>query len=63
MTAGTLLIANPAARHGETARLLPVIEQLLCNVAHDTVVTECAGQATELAQRSCRLRRRGRSRR
>jgi YegS/Rv2252/BmrU family lipid kinase len=49
MTARTLLIANPAARHGDTARLLPVIEQLLCNVPHDTVVTERAGQATEFA--------------
>ena len=49
MTARMLLIANPAARHGDTARLLPVIEQLLCNVPHDTVVTEHAGQATELA--------------
>lgn len=49
MAAGTLLIANPAARHGETAKLLPVIEQLLCNVPHDMVVTECAGQATEVA--------------
>jgi YegS/Rv2252/BmrU family lipid kinase len=49
MTARTLLIANPAARHGDTARLLPVIEQLLCNVPHETVLTERAGQATELA--------------
>jgi YegS/Rv2252/BmrU family lipid kinase len=49
MTARTLLIANPAARHGDTARLLPVIEQLLCNVPHETVVTERTGQATELA--------------
>jgi len=49
MAAGTLLIANPEARHGETARLLPVIEQLLCNLPHDMVVTECAGHATELA--------------
>jgi YegS/Rv2252/BmrU family lipid kinase len=49
MAAGTLLIANPAARHGETAKLLPVVEQLLCNLPHETVVTERAGQATELA--------------
>jgi YegS/Rv2252/BmrU family lipid kinase len=49
MAAGTLLIANPAARHGETARLLPVVEQLLCNLPHETAVTERAGQATELA--------------
>ena len=45
----TLLIANPAARHGETAKLIPVIEQLLCNLPHDIVVTECAGQATQIA--------------
>jgi YegS/Rv2252/BmrU family lipid kinase len=49
MGSGTLLIANPEARHGETAKLLPVVEQLLCNLPHDMVVTECAGQATELA--------------
>ena len=49
MTAPTLLIANPAARHGETARLLPVIERLLSNFPHDTAVTERVGQATELA--------------
>ena len=49
MAAGTLLIANPAARHGEAAKLIPVIEQLLCNLPHDTVVTEQAGQATEIA--------------
>jgi len=49
MAAGTLLIANPVARHGETAKLLPVVERLLCNLPHDTVVTERAGQATGLA--------------
>jgi len=49
MTAGMLLIANPVARHGETAKLLPVVEQLLCHLPHDMVVTERAGQATELA--------------
>jgi YegS/Rv2252/BmrU family lipid kinase len=49
MSVGTLLIANPAARHGETQRLLPAIERLLTNVPHDTVVTERAGHATELA--------------
>ena len=49
MTASTLLIANPAARHGETAKLLPVVEQLLCNLPHDLVVTERAGHATILA--------------
>jgi YegS/Rv2252/BmrU family lipid kinase len=49
MATGTLLIANPEARHGETAKLLPVIEQLLFNLPHDMAVTECAGQATRLA--------------
>jgi len=44
-----LLIINPAARHGETAKLVPVIEQLLANLPHDTVVTERMGHATELA--------------
>jgi YegS/Rv2252/BmrU family lipid kinase len=49
MAASTLLIANPAARHGETAKLIPVIEQLLCNLPHDTIVTESPGQAVEIA--------------
>ena len=31
----TLLIVNPAARHGETEPLIPVIEQLLANLPHD----------------------------
>ncbi|NTU71657.1 MAG: diacylglycerol kinase family lipid kinase [Coriobacteriia bacterium] len=45
----TLVIANPTARHGETERLIPVIELLLANLPHDLVVTERAGHATELA--------------
>jgi len=45
----TLLIVNPAARHGETERLIPVVEQLLANMAHDTVLTTRAGHAAELA--------------
>jgi len=45
----TLLIVNPEARHGETARLLPVIETLLANLPHDTVLTEKVGHATEIA--------------
>jgi YegS/Rv2252/BmrU family lipid kinase len=49
MAAGTLLIANPTARHGETAKLLPVVQQLLSNLSHDMAVTEYAGHATELA--------------
>ncbi len=48
----TLLIVNPAARHGETAALVPVIEQLLINVDHDTVLTEHMGHAERLARRA-----------
>ncbi len=44
-----LLIVNPAARHGETAHLVPVIEQLLQNVPHDTVITQRMGHAAEIA--------------
>lgn len=44
-----LLIANPAAKHGETAQLLPPIEQMLLNLPHDTSVTERPGHATALA--------------
>lgn len=47
-----LVIANPQARHGETEKLLPVVEQLLQNVAHDTVVTEHVGHAAEIAAAS-----------
>jgi YegS/Rv2252/BmrU family lipid kinase len=45
----TLLVINPAARHGETEKLAPVIEQLLQNVAHDTVFTQNMGHAQALA--------------
>jgi len=45
----TLVIANPAARHGETERLIPVIGQLLANLPHDMQITEGMGHATELA--------------
>ena len=48
----TLLIVNPAARHGETKALVPVIEQLLMNVDHDTVLTESMGHAEKLARRA-----------
>ena len=44
-----LLIVNPAARHGETKALVPVIEQLLGSVPHDTVMTEHTGHAADLA--------------
>ena len=49
MTASTLLIVNPAARHGETGALLPIVERLLSSFPHDTAQTECAGHASELA--------------
>lgn len=44
-----LLLINPAARHGETAALVPAIESLLAGMAHDTIVTESPGHATRLA--------------
>lgn len=44
-----LLIANPAAKHGETQALIPAIEQLLLNLPHDTVLTSGPNHATELA--------------
>ena len=45
----TLLIVNPAARHGETEHLIPAIERLLMNVEHVTVLTDRVGHAIELA--------------
>jgi YegS/Rv2252/BmrU family lipid kinase len=45
----TLVIINPMAKHGETEKLIPVIEQLLANVEHDTVLTTGTGHAAELA--------------
>jgi YegS/Rv2252/BmrU family lipid kinase len=48
-TRRTLVIANPAARHGETEKLIPVIGQLLANLPHDMSVTTGMGHATELA--------------
>jgi YegS/Rv2252/BmrU family lipid kinase len=48
-----LLIVNPAARHGETQAVVPVIEQLLEGVLpHTTVLTEAPGHARELAAAS-----------
>ncbi|HEY5506565.1 MAG TPA: YegS/Rv2252/BmrU family lipid kinase [Coriobacteriia bacterium] len=44
-----LIIVNPQAMHGETARLTPVIEKLLASVPHDLVETESPGHAVELA--------------
>jgi len=46
----TLVIANPAAKHGETAKLIPIIEQLLLNLPHDIALTESIGHAATLAQ-------------
>jgi len=45
----TLVIANPAARHGETQKLIPVISQLLVNLPHDMQITTGMGHATDLA--------------
>jgi len=45
----TLLIVNPTARHGETERLIPVVEHLLANMPHDTVLTTHPGHAAKLA--------------
>jgi len=47
-----LIIVNPEARHGETEKLIPVVERLLANLAHDTVVTTHTGHATQLAAES-----------
>lgn len=45
-----LLIVNPAARHGQTADLVPVIEQLLVNLPHDTFLTQHMGHAADMAR-------------
>lgn len=45
----TLVIANPAARHGEAGKLIPVIGQLLTNLPHDMRITEAMGHAAEIA--------------
>lgn len=52
MTLGrTLVIVNPAARHGETAPLVPVVEELLeTTVEHVTMLTERPGHAAEIAR-------------
>ncbi|HEX9093370.1 MAG TPA: diacylglycerol kinase family protein, partial [Coriobacteriia bacterium] len=44
-----LVIVNPMAKHGETEKLVPVIEQLLQNVPHDTKLTEHTGHAADIA--------------
>ncbi|MGB4440984.1 MAG: diacylglycerol kinase family protein [Coriobacteriia bacterium] len=51
MTSGRmLLIVNPAAKHGETANLVPAIEQLLQSVPHDLVLTTHMGNAAQIAE-------------
>jgi len=46
----TLVIANPAAKHGETAKLIPIIGQLLLNLPHDIALTDSIGHAAKLAE-------------
>lgn len=47
----TLLIVNPAARHGETERLLPALAELVGDAfPHDIVLTKAPGHALELAR-------------
>lgn len=51
MTSGRmLLIVNPAAKHGETETLVPVIEKLLQSVPHDLVLTTGMGHAAQIAE-------------
>jgi YegS/Rv2252/BmrU family lipid kinase len=45
----SLVIVNPEAKHGETAKLLPVITQLFETVDHELIVTTHVGHAAELA--------------
>lgn len=47
-----LLIVNPAANHGVTETLVPVVERLLQSVPHDTVITTGIGHAVELAEKA-----------
>lgn len=49
-TGRALLIVNPAAKHGETEKVLPVVERLLQSVPHDTVLTAHPGHASEIAE-------------
>lgn len=44
-----LLIVNPAAKHGITETLIPVLERLLQSLPHDTVLTTSMGHAVEIA--------------
>jgi YegS/Rv2252/BmrU family lipid kinase len=53
MTLGQmLLIVNPAAQHGVTETLVPVIERLLQSTPHDTVLTTGIGSAVEIAEKA-----------
>lgn len=45
----TLVIINPEARHGETAALIPVVEQLLSSIPHESATTKHTGHAADLA--------------
>ncbi|MRS11579.1 MAG: diacylglycerol kinase family lipid kinase [Actinobacteria bacterium] len=45
-----LLIVNPAAKHGETATLVPVLQQLFHSVPHEMVLTTHMGHAAEIAE-------------
>lgn len=47
-----LLIVNPAAKHGVTETLVPVIERLLQSVPHATVSTGSTGDATQIAEKA-----------
>lgn len=47
-----LLIVNPAANHGVTESLVPVIERLLQSTPHDTVMTTSMGHAIEIAEKA-----------
>lgn len=51
-TGQMLLIVNPAAKHGTTGTLIPIIERLLATVPHDTVLTASVGHAVELAEKA-----------
>lgn len=48
-TGKMLLIINPAAKHGVTGTLVPVIERLLQSTPHDIALTGHTGHAIELA--------------
>lgn len=45
----SLVIVNPEAKHGETAKLLPVLTQLFETLDHELVVTTHIGHAVDIA--------------